>query len=184
MFFSCPRSRLRIWSRETDSAVPSRVARPFSTVRLNLVLTQGVPPDFCNGFHTHTYIYIYIYIYRQPPSGQSRVNWVTQYVPMWRSLPNVRWHRASSPQGSSSNGCCLFRCYHGPILCASLFQDPLLVCSGYSVLCDTESIGGNKILLSIRQNRRIRLCFTFLHETENELVISGSQKHIRVIKCR
>ena len=30
------------------------------------------------------------------------------YVP-WRSPPRVRWHRASSPQGSSSNRCCLGR---------------------------------------------------------------------------
>ena len=27
----------------------------------------------------------------------------------WRSLPRVRRHRASKPQGSSSNGCCLGR---------------------------------------------------------------------------
>ena len=31
----------------------------------------------------------------------------------WRSLPRVRRHRASSPQGSSSNG--WFRFHHGPI---------------------------------------------------------------------
>ena len=39
----------------------------------------------------------------------------------WPSLPRVRWHRPSCPQGSSSNGCYLLR-----------FQD----------MCDTESIGG------------------------------------------
>ena len=33
----------------------------------------------------------------------------------WRSLRIVRRHRASSSQGSSSDGCCLFfRCHHGP----------------------------------------------------------------------
>ena len=39
-----------------------------------------------------------------------------------RSLPRVHWHRASSPQGSSSNGCCLFRPHHGPFFCAPLFS--------------------------------------------------------------
>ena len=32
----------------------------------------------------------------------------------WRSLPRVRRHRASSPQGNSSNGRCHFAGPHGP----------------------------------------------------------------------
>ena len=32
----------------------------------------------------------------------------------WRPLPRVRRHRASSPQDSYSNGCCLCRSHHGP----------------------------------------------------------------------
>ena len=62
--FPCPGARLRIWSRETDSAVPSRVSLLISILRLNLVLTYGIPPDFRGGVHT--------------PSGQSRVYRVTQ----------------------------------------------------------------------------------------------------------
>ena len=51
-FFPCrPRSRLRIWSRKTGSAVPSRVSLPISILRLNLVLTYGIPPDFRGGVH-------------------------------------------------------------------------------------------------------------------------------------
>ena len=46
---SCPRSRLRIWSRETGSAVPSRVSLLISILRLNLVLTYEILPDFRNG---------------------------------------------------------------------------------------------------------------------------------------
>ena len=38
-------SRLRIWSRETGSAVPSRVSLLISILRLNLVLTYGIPPE-------------------------------------------------------------------------------------------------------------------------------------------
>ena len=47
----CPRSRLRIWSRETGSAVPSRVSLFISVLRLNLVRTYGIPPDFRGGVH-------------------------------------------------------------------------------------------------------------------------------------
>ena len=50
--FSCLRcSRLRFWSRETGSAVPSRVSLPISILRLNLVLTYGIPPEFRGGVH-------------------------------------------------------------------------------------------------------------------------------------
>ena len=35
--FLCPRSRLRIWSRETGSVVPSRVSLLISIFRLNMI---------------------------------------------------------------------------------------------------------------------------------------------------
>ena len=64
-------SRLRIWSRETISAVPSRVSLLISILRLNLVLTYGIPPEFRGGVH--------IFIKnRHTLSGQSRVYRVTQ----------------------------------------------------------------------------------------------------------
>ena len=47
--FPCLRSRLRIWSRETGSAVPSRVSLLISILRLNLVLAYGIPPEFRGG---------------------------------------------------------------------------------------------------------------------------------------
>ena len=46
---SYPRSRLRNWSREKDSAVPSRASLLISIHRLNLVLTYGIPPEFRGG---------------------------------------------------------------------------------------------------------------------------------------
>ena len=49
--FPCPRSRLRVWSRETGSAVPSRVSQLISIIRLNLVVTHGIPPEFRGGVH-------------------------------------------------------------------------------------------------------------------------------------
>ena len=47
----CPRSSLRIWSRETGSAIPSRVSLLISILTLNLVLTCGIPPEFRDGVH-------------------------------------------------------------------------------------------------------------------------------------
>ena len=85
----------------TGSVVPSRVSLLISILRLNLVLTYGIPPEFRGGVHT----------FMKPPyaigsvsslSGQSRVYRVTQLIAYrWRSLPRVRRHRASKPQGSS-----------------------------------------------------------------------------------
>ena len=49
--FPCPRACLRIWSREVSSAVPSRVSLLISILRLNLVLTYGIPPEFRGGVH-------------------------------------------------------------------------------------------------------------------------------------
>ena len=53
MIFPCPRSRLKIWSRETGSAVPSRVSLLISILRLNLVLTYGIPREFRGGVHLY-----------------------------------------------------------------------------------------------------------------------------------
>ena len=38
-------------SRETGSAVPSRVSLLISIPRLSLVLTYGIPPEFRGGAH-------------------------------------------------------------------------------------------------------------------------------------
>ena len=92
--FLCPRSCLRIWSRETGSAVASRVSLLISILRLNLVLTYGIPPEFRGGVHLLIYN-------RHAPSGQSRVYRVTRFAYRWRSLPKVLRHGASKPQGSS-----------------------------------------------------------------------------------
>ena len=85
----------------------------FSILTLNLVLTHGIPPDVHGGVHIflptpHT-------IGTVPSlSGQA-------IAYRWRSLPRVRWHRASSLQGSSSNGCCLCITMDQMLLRSSLF---------------------------------------------------------------
>ena len=55
LILPCFRSRLRIWSRETDSAVPPRVSLLISILRLNLVLTYRIPPGLRGGVHTMHY---------------------------------------------------------------------------------------------------------------------------------
>ena len=58
----------------------------FSTLRLNLVLAHGIPPDVRGGVHMFL-----------PPhtigSVQSLSGHAVAY--RWRPLPRVRWHRAS-----------------------------------------------------------------------------------------
>ena len=65
--FPCLRSSLRIWSRETGLAVPSRVSLLISIIiRLDPVLTYG-------DFSRDPRWYPFIYLNRHTPSGQSRV---------------------------------------------------------------------------------------------------------------
>ena len=68
--FSCPRSRLRIWSRETDSAVPSRV----SVLILHTQTESGVYSQDSSRFPRRR---PFTYLHRHTPSAQSRVYRVT-----------------------------------------------------------------------------------------------------------
>ena len=121
MIFPCPRACLRIWSRETGSAVPSRVSLLISVPRLNLVLTSGIPPEFRGGVHLWN---------RHAPSGQSRVYWVTQ-------LRTDGVHCRESA-GTGPVNLKVFRTgaaladHHGPINIRLSFPHPLLVWSGHA----------------------------------------------------
>ena len=101
MNLPCPRSCLRISSRETSSAVPCRVSLLISILRLNLVFTYGIPPEFRGGVH--------LFIYkRHTPSGQSRVYRVTQ----WRTDGvHCRESAGTEPVNRKivPNECCLGR---------------------------------------------------------------------------
>ena len=67
------RSCVGIWSRETSSAVPSRIILLISILRLNLVRTYGIPPEFRGG--------VQLFLKnRHTPSAQSRVYRVMQFV--------------------------------------------------------------------------------------------------------
>ena len=83
----------------------------FSILTLNLVLTHGIPPDVHGGVH------IFLPAPHTTRSVPSLSGHAIAY--RWRSLPRVRWHRASSPQGSSSNGAAFAspwtKCYCAPL---------------------------------------------------------------------
>ena len=71
LIFPCPRSRLRIWSREKGSAVPSRVS-------LLILHTQAESGAYLRDSSLFPRRCPFIYLHRHPPSGQSRVYQVTQ----------------------------------------------------------------------------------------------------------
>ena len=48
------------------------------------------------------------------------------FIFFFEQLPRVRRHGASSPQGSSSNGCCLFRYHHGQTNVRLSFSTPTI----------------------------------------------------------
>ena len=115
--FSCsPHLRLRVWSRETGSDIPSRASlfRSSSTPRLNLVLPRGS----LSSLPRRPSI---------PPNAIGSVPGLSGHAIARRQRlpPRVRRHRASRPQGSSSNWCCLFRCQHGPIFVRFSFPTPI-----------------------------------------------------------
>ena len=77
-----------------SSAVPSRVSLLLPILRLNLVLTYGIPPEFRGG--------VPIYLFKPPytiGSAPSLLGHAFAY--RWGSLPRVRRHRAIKPHASS-----------------------------------------------------------------------------------
>ena len=76
-------------------SVPRQPAHAFSTLRMSLVFTQGVPPDFRCSVHLFS-----------PPSAIGSVPSLSGHAVAhrWRSPPRVPRHRARCPRGSSSNG--------------------------------------------------------------------------------
>ena len=112
--FPCLRSRLKIWSRETGSEVPSRVSLLISILGLNLVLTYGILPEFRGG------VDLFI-LNRHTPSGQSRVYRVTQ---LRTDDVHCRESAGTGPVNLKvvPNECCLAG-HYGPIN-APLFPTP------------------------------------------------------------
>ena len=89
---------------------PSRPASAClsSTFRLNLVLTQGIPPDFRGGVH----LFIPPYVIGSVPRSSGHA---FAYVPMAFTAESPP-AQGLSPQDSSSNGCSLFFRYHDGLI--------------------------------------------------------------------
>ena len=85
--------------------IPCQPAHSPHSVRLNRILPHGFLPISAAAA---------IYFYRQPPTVPSLSGHTIIIVFRWRSPPRVRRHRASNPQGSISNGYCIFRYHPGP----------------------------------------------------------------------
>ena len=119
--FPCPRSRLRIWFRESDLAVPSLV----SLLILYTNAESGAYSRYSSKFRGGVHIVL------PAPHTIGSVPILSGHAIAYRlrSLPRVRWHRASSPQGSSTNGCCLCITMDEMLLCSSLFPHQLLIYS-------------------------------------------------------
>ena len=116
--FPCPRSRLRIWFRETVLAVPYLVSR--------LILYTNTQSGAYSRYSSRVprrrpYIFASTTHHRASPEFIGSRNCVPIAFTAESPL-----HRASSPQGSSSNGCCLCITMDQMLLC-SLFPHPLLV---------------------------------------------------------
>ena len=90
-------SRLRIWSRETGSAVPSRISLLISILRSGWIwcLRTGVLPSSAAAS-----IYIFKTAIRHRVSPEF-IGSPYAIAYRWRSLPRVCRHSASKPQGSS-----------------------------------------------------------------------------------
>ena len=120
-------------SRDGFSRPVPRQPVHLSILRLNMVLTYGIPPEFRGGVHLWN---------RHTPSGQSRVYRVTQ---LRTDGVHCRESAGTGPVNIKvvPNECCLGRCHHGPINIRLSFPHPLLVWSGH-----VESTGGK----SMQQN--------------------------------
>ena len=115
-FFPCPSSRLRIWSREIGSAVPSGV----SLLILHTQAECGAYSQDSSRFPLRRPLIVDTAIRHRVSSAFIR----SRNAYRWRSLPRVYRHRASNPQVSSSIGCCLLGYHHGSIFVRLSFPTP------------------------------------------------------------
>ena len=82
-----------VWRDGFDSPVPRQPVIRFSILGLNVVLTYGIPPELYGGVHLFI---LNSHMQRVCPNLSDHA-----IAFRWRSLPRVRRHRASKPQGSS-----------------------------------------------------------------------------------
>ena len=126
---------MRIWSRETGSAVPSRVS-------LFILLTRAEPGAYLRDSSRFPRRRTYTYLYRHTPSDQSRVYRVTHVIAyQWRSLPRVRRTGPVVLQVVPATGAA-FAAHHGPINVRLSFPTPTTII-GMKYFRHIESTGGS-----------------------------------------
>ena len=107
-FFPCPRSRLRIWSREAGSAVSSVPRQPA-----HLSHTQAEYGAYLqDSSRVSAAASIYLLLFKPPYAIGSLPGLSGHAIAYrWRSLPRVHRHRAGKPVNLMvvPNGCCLGR---------------------------------------------------------------------------
>ena len=111
----CPRSRLRVWSHDFGPPVPRH---PPHSPHLDLIWCS------VTGFLSIS-VAASINCFIPPYAIGSVPNlWGHASAYRWRSLPRVHRHRASSPQGSSSNvtGAGFLQVTLYQLMCAVLFS--------------------------------------------------------------
>ena len=121
--------------------------QPAHSLYITLNLVLGILPEFRGGVH----------IFLPAPHTIGSVPSLSGHAVAyrWRSLPRVRWHRASSPQGSSSNGCCPCITMDQMLLCSSLFPHPLLIYSENVQIIGCTKYTSIKILVLLLQSTAV-----------------------------
>ena len=164
----CPRSSLSICTRETVSSILFRVS-------LLIIHTQA-ESGACSRDSSR-------FPGRRPRIPSTAIASVPNlsdhaFAYRWRSLPRILQNMPSSPQGSSSNGCCLFRFHHGPIIYAPLF---LHTHYGYNMIQKASGAVGGIRGLVIYFNMQILfttpLCFCFVSVWCPCMAINVSVQH-------
>ena len=119
----CPRTRLRIWSRQTASVIPSRVS-------LLILHTLAEPGAYSWDSFRFPRRRPFIYLNIHTPSGQSRVYRVTQLRTDGVHCRESADTRPVVLEVISVTGAAILQVTMDQLMCASLVPRPLLVRSG------------------------------------------------------
>ena len=123
LIFPCPCTRLRVCSRETGSAAPSRVRLLIRHTKAEL---RAYSRDYSRFPRRRPFFFN-----RHTPSGQPRVHWVTQ---MRTDGAHCRESAGKGPvvlKVVPVTGVAILQVTMDRLMCASLFPHPLLVLSGH-----------------------------------------------------
>ena len=119
LIFPCPRTRLRIWSREKGLAVPSRV-------KLLILHTQAESGAYSRDSSRFSRRCPFIYFNCHIPSSQPRVHRVTKLRTDGVHCRESAGKWSVFPKVVPVTGAAIFQVTMDHLMCASLFSHPLL----------------------------------------------------------